>query len=133
MRKILKRVATVAVAGAMLAQTVAPAYARISTVISGNGNDSINRARLRIRKSLVVRQSNRAWINNLAVAVVNTGGINVSDNTDESISITTGDASASATIVNTGNVNIANVDCCCVGGGDPCDHPCDLPKDGCEE
>ena len=67
MRNLLKRTATVIAAGAMLAQTVAPAYAGISVVIRGNGPDSTNKVKIRRKRKLKIKQRNRARVTNVVL------------------------------------------------------------------
>ncbi|OGY18612.1 MAG: hypothetical protein A2900_02855 [Candidatus Chisholmbacteria bacterium RIFCSPLOWO2_01_FULL_50_28] len=120
MKNILKRTASVAVAGALLLQFSSTVFAGTRVVIRNNGAHSRNRVRIQSTQDVDVTQTNRANITNTVVAVANTGDNLANGNTGGNTSITTGDASASATIVNVANANIAVVNTCC-NGDTPCE------------
>ena len=123
MMQIIKRTVSAIAAGALLLSFVAPVYAGSSIVISGNGADSTNKVKVKSTQKVTVRQSNKAKVSNFVFAGASTGNNDANNNTGGNVTITTGDASASASVKNTFNSNIAIV--CCDG-----DKPCD-PQDPC--
>ena len=106
--QIIKRTVSAIAAGALLFSFVAPVYAGSSIVISGNGNDSTNKVKVKSTKKVVVRQSNKAKVSNFVFAGASTGNNDANNHTGGNVTITTGDASASASVTNTFNSNIAD-------------------------
>jgi len=119
MKDLVRKVAVGLASTALVAQSlVIPSFAEITVVVSGNGSDSNNDANIDINNATQVNQSNTANVSNNVNASANTGGNDAKDNTGGGVSIDTGDAEASATVVNTVNSNEAVVEDC---GGCPGD------------
>lgn len=113
MKKLLTRTAIGLTAASMFAATLAPAAALAadgnSCVIRRNGAGSNNRCRIRISNTQTIRQNNWAAILNIVIAVASTGGNDANNNTGGDVTVTSGEASASATITNEINqTNTAN-------------------------
>jgi len=102
------RIATALIAGSIVGATVLPAAALADTSceISGNGAHSHNSCRIRISRSVRIRQSNSSTIRNRVSVDVDTGGNTANSNTGGDVSITTGDVHVDVTITN--DVNQSN-------------------------
>ena len=112
MKKLLTRTAIGLTAASIFAATLAPAAALAATnrcVIRDNGAHSNNRCRIRITNTQTIRQNNWAAILNVIIAVASTGGNDANNNTGGDVSVTSGEATVSATITNEINqTNTAN-------------------------
>src|SRR3989344_6707187 len=100
--QIKKKIATAIVTGSILGATLLPAAALADTSceISGNGAHSHNSCRIRISRSVRIRQSNSSIIRNRVWVDVDTGGNRANNNTGGDVTITTGEATSSVTITN---------------------------------
>lgn len=104
---IKKRIAAALVSGAVIGATLLPAAALADTSceISGNGASSHNSCRIRISRSVRIRQSNSSTIRNRVWVNVDTGGNTANNNTGGDVSITTGDVHVDVNITNDVNQN----------------------------
>ena len=84
----------------------------VDVLISGNGYDSKNDAKLRLDNATNVVQTNTANIKNYVKADADTGGNEANKNTGGDITVKTGDATTGVSISNTANANSAKI-----GGG----------------
>ncbi|CAN5169704.1 hypothetical protein BH09PAT1_BH09PAT1_0560 [soil metagenome] len=105
--KLVTAIAT----GAVLASSVAPAFAADIT-ITGNGRDSESTASVTQNNTTSVSQSNNATINNNTVVNSNTGGNKASDNLGGDVHVQSGDAKSNVSVANSANSNVANVANC---------------------
>jgi hypothetical protein len=118
MTKLQRRFVTALATGALLANTVLPAFAGTTIEISGNGADSKNKAEVDIDQSTYVEQSNQADIDNHVYAKADSGDNDANRNTGGGVSVDTGDASTTVSVSNQANSNVADVDCCGTGDVD---------------
>jgi len=118
MNKMYKKALTAIASGALLFNTVLPAFAETTIEISGNGTDSENEVKLDVDQVTSVVQDNFADIDNKVVVHADTGDNTAEDNTGGAVSIETGDATATVDVANTANSNTASVDCCPAGDVD---------------
>jgi hypothetical protein len=88
--------------------------------ISGNGKDSTNTIVVTEESCCVVIQSSTTNVGAWVDASASTGGNKASGNTGGDTSISTGDATATASVTVTGGGNSANNPCCCTP--DPCEN-----------
>ena len=105
MTKLIYKVGTAAATAAILASTFAGVALANgpSCEISGNGNKSTNTCIVVKKKTTVVVKKNKAYVKNVAVVYAGTGGNSAEYNTGGSVTVTSGNATASATITNTVN------------------------------
>lgn len=120
MTKLIYKVGTAAATVALLASTFAGAAFATSHVngggdgsgngtngasckIKGNGKYSTNICVIVQKKETLVVKKNKAYVKNVAVAYASTGGNSADNNTGGSVTVTSGNATASATITNTVN------------------------------
>ena len=128
MKDLVRKVAVGLASTALVAQSlVIPSFAEINVVVSGNGSESNNDVDVDINNATQVNQSNEANVSNNVNASANTGGNDAEDNTGGGVSIDTGDAEASATVVNAVNSNEAVVEDC---GGCPGDLKVEISGNG---
>lgn len=105
--------------GAMIASLLAPvAFAEGSTLeISGNGAQSDNEIKVEIKPECTLKQENNSVITTSVNSVAKTGGNNASGNTGGDVTIDTGDATSTVTVVVTGSANEATNPCACLCEG----------------
>lgn len=103
---------------ALVANGFVPAAALADTTItvSGNGADSYNGVTTEVKQETKVEQNNNANFTNNISGSANTGSNDANKNTGGDVNIKTGDASVDASVSNTANQNVANVDCCASNG-----------------
>jgi len=89
-----------------------------SVVIEGNGADTKNNVDLEVGKDISVYQGNSAWVTNMVSTDNKTGKNDALKNTGGDVEILTGDVAVVAGISNKLNFNVADVNCCAVGGLD---------------
>src|SRR3989344_9149602 len=111
-----KKIASAIAAGSVLLQLAMPAFGATEILITGNGPDSKNEAKLELEQQTTVVQTNNADVYNEIYADAKTGGNEAEKNNAGDVSINTGDASVTTNVTNTLNSNVAEVECC--GAGD---------------
>lgn len=80
--------------------------------VSGNGENSYNQVNVTSNNSLMLNQSNTSYVTNTVNSTLNTGGNTVNGNTGSNIWLTSGPATFSTNINNTGNSNSAKLSGC---------------------
>ena len=117
--KLPYRIATAITSAALVASSVAPAaFADTTAEITNNGSHSTNTIVTNNNCSVNVEQKNKTYVGVNANVPASTGGNQANDNTGGDVTITTGDATASAQIAVGGSTNDAIVpDCCCQCNG----------------
>ena len=119
MNKTLKKLgAGVATAALLAASSIPAAFADSTVYVAGNGAFSDNSADVSNSHSKNVSQSNTTSIHNDVSNNLSTGGNRASFNTGGSVTIFTGDATASTDISNVAGSNVADVSGCGCGNGD---------------
>jgi hypothetical protein len=113
-----KRLFSAIVAFALVAASVAPAYAETQVGNVGNGVDSSNTTSVNQTNSTTLTQQNSANITNNITVKSNSGGNSADRNTGGDITVDTGKAQTSVAIENVANRNAAQLDTCCQGLGD---------------
>ena len=118
MTNLQKKLAASAITVAILGTAFAPSTFAATTIeIKDNGADSTNKVKVTNKKKVAITQKNKANVSNITAITQNTGGNKANKNTGGSVTITTGDATASVTNTTTTGNNVANVDLCeCVDG-----------------
>lgn len=86
----------------------------VVVLVDGNGFDSNNHVKLALNKDNLLTQNNSAYVDNNVKASAKTGGNDANQNTGADVGIGTGNASANATVDNSLNFNVANIDCGCI-------------------
>jgi len=115
MNKLLYKTGSGIATAAIIAQGFAGiAFAGLDVQITGNGADSKNTADVTTNTSTTVTQDNVANITNNVNVSADTGNNDANRNTGGDVSVETGDASADVNVSNTANMNVANVDNCCL-------------------
>lgn len=110
--KILTRVATGVTTVALLAVSVAPAFAA-NVNVSGNKRNSNNNVNVSNNKATVVSQSTNTGVVNTVLNNQNTGNNKAKDNGGNGVvMITTGPANANATLGVAGGSNVVNAGLC---------------------
>jgi len=90
----------------------------LSVLISGNGADTKNEAKVTVASENLIQQANLADILNDVEMWANTGENKAKYNTGGDVSIDTGDAEAGVEVTNMANFNAADLDACgCVMSG----------------
>lgn len=112
MNKYKKVVASVIAAGSILVNGFLPVFAQTTIILSGNGTDSDNTAKVNVTQSTFVTQSNNSDVTNKVYADAKTGDNKAEDNTGGDVTVKTGDSDVTVTGKNTLNQNSASVDCC---------------------
>lgn len=111
--KLQYRIATATASAALVFNLLAPAaFADTIVTIQDNGVKSNNTANVTNTNTVEVNQSNNLTVAVNITANANSGGNKANDNTGGDVSITTGDADATAGLTVTGGVNVANVNSC---------------------
>ncbi len=82
------------------------AFAAQTCTISGNGDNSNNRCRIKIVRKLKIEQSNIATVTNTIGGSVSTGGNTANGNTGGDVNVGSGSATVTITITNTLNANV---------------------------
>ena len=98
--QIKKKIAAAIVSGSIIGAVMLPVAALADTAceISGNGAHSHNSCRIRISRSVRIRQSNSSTIRNRVSVDVDTGGNTANSNTGGDVNITPPDFSLNLTI-----------------------------------
>ena len=113
MSNIQKKFAAAIASGAMLLQLASPVLASSTTiVISGNGSDTDNDAKINTTQTTTVQQQNIANIENDVDVDANTGHNDANRNTGGEVEIDTGNADVEVMVDTLANFNWANVDDC---------------------
>ncbi len=86
----------------------------INVLIDGNGASSNNSVNITEKKNNLVSQNNSAYVDNDVNATAKTGDNNANQNTGGSVFISTGNAWAAASVDNSLNFNVADIDCGCI-------------------
>jgi hypothetical protein len=115
MNKFQKKVMIVVASAALLLNGLGPVLASTTILVSGNGSDSENTAKVDVTHTTSVVQSNNAEVSNTVDAKATTGGNEAKGNTGGDVSIKTGDAGVTVSANTTVNSNAAKVDCCNTG------------------
>ena len=108
---ITKTLSTLSLSAATLAMAAGPAFALDLSII-GNGSDSSNDIRVRMRSRMSQMQSNEVLIENVVEVESNTGDNKANDNTGGNVKVQTGDVNTTVTIGNAGGTNINDGDDC---------------------
>ena len=112
MKDLTKKIATVAATSALLFGTALPVLG-VSIELTGNGEDSYNKADVEVENSVFVEQVNEAYISNDVVVDADSGHNDANRNTGGDVTVSTGDSGALVTVNNQANSNIADVEGCC--------------------
>lgn len=114
MTNLRLKLTTGIVAATFLAGVIAPvgAFAANDVTISGTGADSTNKVKIKSKNKTEVKQTNSTAVVNLVGVLQNTGGNKANKNSGGSVSIKTGDATATVTNTTTTGNNEASVDPC---------------------
>ncbi len=113
-----KTLGVVVTTAAIVANGFVPAAFAADTNLSitGNGADSQSGVVVSNSSNNTVTQNNQANFTNNISGSANTGGNDANKNTGGEVNIKTGDASVDASVSNTANQNVANIDCCAANG-----------------
>lgn len=116
MTNLQRKIATAIATGALLLNTVTPAFAAKTLIISNNGADSESTIEVDVDRNVDVEQDNDADINNTFNITTDTGDNDATDNNGGDVEVETGDSLVTVKANNVANTNHAAVDCC--PGGD---------------
>jgi hypothetical protein len=119
MNKFMKKLVTGAVSAAIAMASFAPAAFAADLEITGNGMGSSNTIVVTNTSTCSVTQKANTNVEALVGASASTGGNTASYNTGGDTSITTGDATATATMTVIGGSNTATDPCCCTPTSEP--------------
>ena len=123
MKKLVYKLATGAVSAALLAGSLAGTVFAADLEITDNGAGSVNTISVHEVSVCDVDQNNLTLVGGVVSASASTGGNQANGNTGGNVSVTSGNATATATNTVTGGNNTAVNPCCCDTGCDGASEP----------
>ncbi|OGH17752.1 MAG: hypothetical protein A2868_00935 [Candidatus Levybacteria bacterium RIFCSPHIGHO2_01_FULL_40_15b] len=120
---LTKKIAAGVMTGALALATFAPSVFAADLEITDNGAGSVNTISVHDVSVCDVDQNNLTLVGGIVSASASTGGNQANGNTGGNVSVTSGNATATATNTVTGGNNTAVNPCCCDTGCDGASEP----------